>query len=415
MLKLRPYQEEISAKAVDILKSKKIVYLAMEVRLGKTLTALSIAERFGAKNVLFLTKKKAVESGTIQNDYNLLAPSYSITITNNESLHKVTGTFDLLVSDEHHRNGSYPKHNITTKEIKKRYAHLPMIFLSGTPCIESASQLYHQFWISNYSPFSEYKTFYKWAVRFVKEKYKYLYGKQIRDYSDAKTEDIMQMLNSYFFYYTQEQADFNTKIKENVINYQETPLITKLKEQLLQNGIIQSKTDNILADTPAGLMTKLHQVESGTVITESGASYIIDKSKAFFVRDYFEEKKIAIFYYYQKELELLKEVFGETLTTDLTEFKTTKKSFCIQQKTGSEAISLKEADALVYYNFGFSGKDFVQGRDRMTTKERAENNVYIILCKGGFNEKLYKVVSQKKRYNEAIFNKDYDRRTKTTK
>lgn len=415
MLKLRPYQEEISAKAVDILKSEKIVYLAMEVRLGKTLTALSIAERYGAKNVLFLTKKKAVESGTIQNDYNLLAPSYSITITNNESLHKVTGTFDLLISDEHHRNGSYPKPNITTKEIKKRYAHLPMIFLSGTPCIESASQLYHQFWISNYSPFSEYKTFYKWVVRFVKEKYKHLYGKQIRDYSDAKTEDIMQVLNKYFFYYTQEQADFNTKIKENVINYQETPLITKLKEQLLQNGIIQSKTDSILADTPAGLMTKLHQIESGTVITESGASYIIDNSKAFFVRDYFEGKKIAIFYYYQKELELLKEVFGETLTTDLTEFKTTKKSFCIQQKTGSEAISLKEADALVYYNFGFSGKDFVQGRDRMTTKERAENNVYIILCKGGFNEKLYKVVSQKKRYNEAIFNKDYDRRTKTTK
>ena len=260
MLILRLYQEEISARAVDILKKKKIVYLAMEVRSGKTLTALSIAERYGAKNVLFLTKKKAVESGTIQNDYNLLAPSYSITITNNESLHKVTGTFDLLISDEHHRNGSYAKPNITTKEIKKRYAHLPMIFLSGTPCIESSSQLYHQFWISNYSPFSEYKTFYKWAVRFVKEKYKYLYGKQIRDYSDAKTDDIMQVLNRYFIYYTQEQAGFKTKIKENVIYYQETPLVSKLKEQLLQNGIIQSKTDNILADIPAGLMTKLNQI-----------------------------------------------------------------------------------------------------------------------------------------------------------
>ena len=415
MLKLRSYQEEISAKAVDILKSKKIVYLSMEVRTGKTITALSIAERCGAKNVLFLTKKKAVDSGTIQNDYNLLTPSYTITIINNESLHKVTGTFDLLISDEHHRNGSYPKPNITTKEIKKRYAHLPMIFLSGTPCIESASQLYHQFWISNYSPFAEYKTFYKWAVRFVKEKYKYLYGKQIRDYSDAKTEDIMQVLNRYLIYYTQEQAGFETKIKENIVYYQETPLIAKLKEQLLQNGIIQSKTDNILADTPAGQMTKLHQIESGTVITESGASYIIDNNKATFVRDYFKGKKIAIFYYYQKELELLKEVFGETLTTDFNDFVTTNKSFCIQQKTGSEAISLKEADALVYYNFGFSGKDFVQGRDRMTTKERSENNVYIVLCKGGFNEKLYKVVSQKKRYNEAIFKKDYDRRTKTTK
>lgn len=407
MLKLRLYQEEIAEQGLAILSKYKIVYLAMEVRCGKTLTALSIAERYGAKNVLFLTKKKAVESGTIQNDYNLLAPSYSITITNNESLHKVTGTFDLLISDEHHRNGSYPKPNITTKEIRKRYAHLPMIFLSGTPCIESTSQLYHQFWISNYSPFAEYKTFYKWAVRYVKEKYKYLYGKQIRDYSDAKTEEVMQVLNKYFIYYTQEQAGFETKIKETVLYYDEEPKITKLKEQLLANGIIQSTTDNILADTPAGLMTKIHQMESGTVITESGASYILDQNKAIFIRNYFKGKKIAIFYYYQKELELLKEVFGETLTTNFNEFVTTNKNFCIQQKTGSEAISLKEADALVYFNFGFSGKDFVQGRNRMTTKERAENNVYIILCKGGFNEKLYKVVSQKKRYNEAIFNKDY--------
>ena len=407
MFELRSYQEEIAEQGLAILSKYKIVYLAMEVRCGKTLTALSIAERYGAKNVLFLTKKKAVESGTIQNDYNLLGPSYSITITNNESLHKVTGTFDFLISDEHHRCGSYAKPNITTKEIKKRYAHLPMIFLSGTPCIESTSQLYHQFWISNYSPFAEYKTFYKWAVRYVKEKYKYLYGKQIRDYSEAKTEDIMQVLNKYFIYYTQEQAGFESNVKENVIYYQENSLITMLKDKLLLNGIIQSKTDNILADTPAGLMTKLHQMESGTVITESGACYILDQNKAIFIRNYFKGKKIAIFYYYQKELELLKEVFGETLTTDFDEFVSTDKSFCIQQKTGSEAISLKEAEALVFYNFGFSGKDFVQGRNRMTTKERAENNVYIILCKGGFNEKLYKVVSQKKRYNEAIFNKDY--------
>jgi len=407
MLKLRPYQEEISAKAVDILKSKKIVYLAMEVRTGKTITALSIAERYGAKNVLFLTKKKAVESGTILNDYNLLAPSYNITVINNESIHKLTGTYDLLISDEHHRNGSYAKPNLTTKEIKKRFGHLPMIFLSGTICIESASQLYHQFWVSNYSPFAEYKTFYKWAVRYVREKYKFLYGKQIRDYSDAKTEDIMSVLNKYIIYYTQEQAGFESKVKENVVYYQEQKRITKLKEQLLADGIIKSTTDNIIADTPAGLMTKIHQMESGTVITESGAGYVIDKTKATFVRDYFKGKKIAIFYYYQKELELLKEVFGERLTTNLLEFETTEKSFCIQQKTGSEAISLKQADALVYYNFGFSGKDFVQSRDRMTTKERAENNVYIILCKGGFNEKLYNVVSQKKRYNEAIFKKDY--------
>ena len=120
MLILRKYQEEIAEQGLAILSKYKIVYLSMEVRTGKTLTALSIAERYGAKNVLFLTKKKAVENGTIQNDYNLLAPSYSITITNNESLHKITGTFDLLISDEHHRCliGETLVNNTKIKDIK---------------------------------------------------------------------------------------------------------------------------------------------------------------------------------------------------------------------------------------------------------------------------------------------------------
>ena len=99
---LRLYQEEISAKAVDILKTKKIVYLAMEVRLGKTITALQTANDYGAKKVLFLTKLKAIKS--IQDDYNAIQPNFEIKIINNESLHKVTDNdFDLLISDEHHR------------------------------------------------------------------------------------------------------------------------------------------------------------------------------------------------------------------------------------------------------------------------------------------------------------------------
>ena len=69
-MKLRPYQEKLSTKAVEILNQKKIVYLAMEVRTGKTLTALNTAKLFGATNVLFLTKKKAISS--IQWDYDCL-------------------------------------------------------------------------------------------------------------------------------------------------------------------------------------------------------------------------------------------------------------------------------------------------------------------------------------------------------
>jgi hypothetical protein len=73
------------------------VYLSMEVRTGKTLTSLGIAERIGVENVLFITKKKAIPS--INEDYRLLSPNFSIFATNYESLTRLptlTGTLLYL-------------------------------------------------------------------------------------------------------------------------------------------------------------------------------------------------------------------------------------------------------------------------------------------------------------------------------
>jgi hypothetical protein len=50
----------------------------------------------------------------------------------------------------------------------------------------------------------------------------------------------------------------------------------------------------------------------------------------------------------------------------------------------------------------------VQGRDRMTTKERIENNVFFVFSKNDINEKIYNVVKNKKKYSEKIFMRDYE-------
>ena len=59
-MNLRDYQIKISNDACETLQRKMIVYLAMEVRTGKTITALQTAQNYNAKNVLFLTKKKTI-------------------------------------------------------------------------------------------------------------------------------------------------------------------------------------------------------------------------------------------------------------------------------------------------------------------------------------------------------------------
>ena len=78
MFRFRYYQEEIIHSAVEKINQYGFVYLAMEVRTGKTLTSLGICKEVGAKSVLFLTKKKAISS--IQSDYDMYAPGYEITV-----------------------------------------------------------------------------------------------------------------------------------------------------------------------------------------------------------------------------------------------------------------------------------------------------------------------------------------------
>lgn len=109
MITLRDYQENISDKAAEKLHNNGLAYLSMEVRTGKTLTALATAAKYGAKSVLFITKIKAIPS--IRADYDLLSPEYKLEIINYESVHKCTGEYDLIVCDEAHSLGALNHHS----------------------------------------------------------------------------------------------------------------------------------------------------------------------------------------------------------------------------------------------------------------------------------------------------------------
>ena len=402
--KLRDYQIELSLKGIEVLQKLRIVYYAMEVRTGKTVVSLETARLFNAKKVLFLTKKKAIKS--IQDDYKDFNFKFELVVINNESLHLIKDNdFDIIISDEHHRNGAFPKPNITTKLIKERFSNIPMIFLSGTPTPESYSQWYHQFWLSSYTPFKEYNTFYKWAADYVNIKLKYLAGYQVKDYSDAYKERIDKIINPFIISFTQEQAGFTTSVKENIIKVEMNPITYKIANSLKKENIFKGTNDMIIADTGAKLMSKLHQLYSGTCILESGNSQTIDNSKSLFIQEKFKDNKIAIFYKFQAELDLLKETFKDTLCFDLETFNSTDKNIALQIVSGREGISLKEADYLIYFNIDYSAVSYWQSRDRLTTMDRKSNEIFWIFAKNGIEEQIYKAVMNKKNYTLSIFKK----------
>lgn len=406
-MNFRGYQQDLIDTALPLLKQHKFLYLAMEVRTGKTLTSLGVSELLPIKNLLFITKKKAISS--IQDDYDALDPDYAMTVINYESLHKVNPKgWDMIILDEAHCIGAFPKPTRRAKMVKNIISRNAcyVILLSGTPTPESYSQMYHQVYAIPNNPFSAYKNFYAFAKDYVKVTERPYYGGMpIKDYRDG-SEDIINMMKPYTLAYTQKEAEFQVETTETVLEVQMQPRLYELIDTLKKELVLEGEFDEILGDTPVKLMIKLHQMFSGTVKFESGNSMILDLSKADFIYDRFNGQQIGIFYKFTEELNALKEVYGHRLCTELDEFNATDKTIALQIVSGREGISLEKAKALVYYNIDFSATSYWQSRDRMTTKTRLHNDIYWIFSKGGIEKRIYQAVTKKKDYTLRHFQRD---------
>lgn len=405
-VQLRDYQQDIVNRGSDILNEKGFLYLAMEVRTGKTLTSLSIAQEVGAEQVLFITKKKAMSS--IQSDYKMLGASYYLRVINYESLHIAQDecTWDLIICDEAHSMGAFPKPSQRAEAVGLLIRNLgcKVILLSGTPTPESYSQMYHQVYKIPYNPFSEFSSFYRFADKYVKVKQRKINGLLMNDYSNG-LEAIVQAMKPYTINYTQKEAGFSAETTEEILEVELKPSTYKLIDKLKRDLVVEGKTETILGDTPVKLMMKMHQLYSGTIKFESGNSMIVDKSKAEFIKEHFAGCKIGIFYKFKEELKALQEVFGDALTTELSVFEDTDKNIALQIVSGREGISLRDADYLVYYNIDFSATSYWQSKDRMTTMDRLNNNVYWIFSRGGIEKDIYNAVTKKKDYTVNHFKK----------
>ena len=412
MIQLREYQVNLSKEGASILRHNGIVYLAMEVRTGKTLVSLTIANIMQAKSVLFVTKKRAMSS--IQNDFDAIGYTYNLDIINYESLHKVTDTdYDIIIVDETHSIGAFPKPSLRAKRLKKLFTRgTGMIALSGTPTPESYSQMYHQLWVSPYSPFKDYKNFYSFAKEFVDVQERFLGSIRVKDYSFAYKDLIIPLIQPLMITYSQKQANFKNTIEEIVINIKMNAFTKEYIETLLSDRVLEirdnGRYDVILGDTGVKLQNKIHQLNSGTVKTEDGVGLIIDRTKAAYIYTYFKGVKIAIFYKFKAELEMLQQIYSQDeLTTDIDEFRNTKKSIALQFVSGREGIDLSKADSIVALNIDFSAVTYFQFRDRLTTINRNSATVYWIFAKGGIERKIYAAVKKKKSYTLDYFRTHY--------
>lgn len=448
-MQLRDYQIYNANKLTQIISKFKIAYFQAEVRTGKTLTALETAKLLGKSNVLFITKLKAISS--INSDFEAMKYTYKLNCINKESLHKIKeNNFDFIIIDESHQFASFPKPSKYTSDIKKRFSKIPMLLLSGTPTPESEMQIFHQFYLSNYSPLNQFRNFYQFfngyncvKVDFiingfnkadysnsVENIYKYISIKK-REVSKLNPEYnvIISQLNKYqnelierqkksielikktykhlVLSFSQTEAGFESKVEEHILYVKMKDTTYNLANKLIKDRVIEKGSNVILADTSVKLQQKLHQIYSGTIKFENEERLVFDSTKCEFIKEKFKGYKLAIIYKFKAELLMLKSIFGNEITEDLHEFNSTSKHIVGQIQSIREGVNLSKANYLILLNLDFSATSYWQIRDRMTTKERLKNDIYFIFSEGGIEDKIFESVCNKKDYTLNKFNRDY--------
>ncbi len=412
-MELRQYQKQLAEHGARIAREHGFVYLAMEMRVGKTAISLAIARQLKKDgNILFVSKKKALPS--IQADADAMEVK-NITITNYEQLSKITEHPAIVVIDEAHSIGQYPKPNLRCRELRRIISsgETTVIYLSGTPTPETYSQIYFQFSVLGaVSPFSHYKNFYYWARDFVDIREKYINGYRIKDYSGAKIDKIEKVLRQYRLTYTQQEAGFSSEIEEEIVTVEMPHTLQWLIQKIKMDGYYKFKDGTeIVADSAVKLMGKIHQISSGTVITETGETKILSTYKADYIKKMYGDKKIAIYYKFIAEGEMLRQAFPDA-TTSPEEFNDSeeRKVFISQIQSGSMGINLSTADILLFFNIDFSATQYYQARARLGAMDREHAQlIHWIFSDVGLEKQVYRAVQKKKSYTVSHYRRENQR------
>lgn len=392
---MTPYkhQIDISERAYNILKTYSMVYLAMLERTGKTLTAILTCERSPyIKKALVITKKEAMKgwNQTIA-EYK---PKLDFVVINYHSCHKITDTdFDIVILDEAHTNISgYPKPSTLWKNVAKHTQNKPIIYLSATPSAQGSVLLYHQFKLCAWSPFAKYKNFYDWFKEYGILKIKHLGGRQVRDYSECNEARVWAEVKHLFITYTREELGFKHEPKD-IVHYVNLADSTKqLYRKLEMEDLVVVNDTEVVADTPMSLLTKLHQIEGGTLKFEEKYFNLPNREKIDYILEKWgDSEDLVIFYHYQEEEHKLKSVF--------------KKAQVLQATKYAEGVDLSMYEHLVVYSMNFSTAQYTQRRARQANMKRETPiNVHFLLVKRGISEQVYNTVAiNKKNFVDKYF------------
>jgi len=400
-MKPYPHQESAIVEVESKLSQLGCVYVAGEMRTGKSLVSLLATKHYGS--VLVVTKKKAISQwmDTIE-----AVGLENRTVINYQSVHKIDASFDAVILDESHTNiSAFPKLSTTARKVHATTTGADVVFLSGTPSPESYSQLYHQFYMAhNNSPFSGYKDFYSWFDTYGIEESFEVNDRVITSYKSTKVSQVLEAIKPFIVTITQSEADFASEVAIEPVYVEAEQQLHDMMEDLKTDSEITIADIAVKAKTPLSKMQKIHQLSSGTLKTEVG-SFDISAHKVHWISSNCTSyKKVLILTNYIQEVKLLLKYLPNS-TDDLNEFQFGEARYFVgNAKSYCEGTDFSYCDVMVLYSLNFSSAVFQQSVQRLSSKTREDDpRVFVLMTTNSIDESVFSAVKMKQDFTTRYY------------
>jgi len=373
-MKLYDWQADIAYQGKRILEDFRMLYLALYMRSGKSLITMQIInDTYNNPKVLWVTPKSAID-GVIK-VYHAMNMQFDVYTINYEQLHKVQDSYDVIVVDEVHKIGAFPKPNKARKELGRIVNDkTDIIFLSGTPAIESNASLFHQLSLSHHHEWHKYKSFYKW--------HKDGYGIQgLTKWTGASRPavDYSQTINLEKWYRDIAVMDSRQAVnafKLHRVYVQPPKEIKALYADMQGQRICEWNGKVAIADSGAIKQNKLLQITGGTLIMEDDTTEIISDYKVYEIFKTLGTMDIAVFYKYDAERELLSNYY---LPEQM-----------FQIDSNSCGLDLSHFKAAAIMTPTFSGANFTQCLNRLANVNREDiPEIYLFHTRTGVDKMAF--------------------------
>ena len=384
-MKILPHQLKASEKIQKKIKRKNICLLAGEVRTGKTLSFIHAADKM-FNRILIITTKKAIESVTPH-------INCKFDVINYHSCQKLHGNdYDCVILDEcHNYITGYPKRSAIWKNVFEFTKNdTPVIYSSGTPTPEGYAGLFNMFAISSKSPWKDYSRFTLWHKDYGEPYQIRINHINITRYDRTKVEKIKKDLKKLTVTITQEEAGHTFFAQDEIHDIQMNKKQIKIINKIDRDLVYEKGKYTILADTPAKLMQKKHQISGGFCKCEEDMLYAFKTNpKVTYINENFDVNKCVILAYFVAEQEMLSRLYPNTGSV-------------IQN---AEGVDYSHFEHMIIYSFGYSAKNYEQVRARQMNLFKRKTKISVNFLMTEIDKKIYEAISQKKNFTSSWYNK----------